>query len=106
ILVMHDGQVEEYDTPCNLLRNPYSTFSSLVNETGDQNAAHLRALAGFLPADQDIERLDRGEDVRDGVCTLEELVQLRQVDYSRLCDLDLGVVGPASESTTNFGECQ
>ncbi|KAF9290732.1 hypothetical protein BGZ74_000466 [Mortierella antarctica] len=47
ILVMNEGQVAEYDTPCNLLRDPYSVFSSLVNETGDQNATHLRTLAGL-----------------------------------------------------------
>ncbi|KAG0326603.1 hypothetical protein BGZ99_009350 [Dissophora globulifera] len=47
ILVMHQGQVAEYDTPRNLLSNPDSIFSSMVNETGPQNAAHLRSLAGF-----------------------------------------------------------
>lgn len=47
ILVMHQGQVAEYDTPRNLLGNPNSVFSSMVAETGPQNASHLRALAGF-----------------------------------------------------------
>ncbi|KAG0056681.1 hypothetical protein BGZ83_003924 [Gryganskiella cystojenkinii] len=47
ILVMHQGQVAEYDTPRNLLSNPDSVFSNMVAETGAQNTAHLRALAGL-----------------------------------------------------------
>ncbi|KAF9353229.1 hypothetical protein BGX26_008995 [Mortierella sp. AD094] len=47
ILVMHQGQVAEYDTPRNLLSNPNSVFSSMVAETGTQNASHLRSLAGL-----------------------------------------------------------
>ncbi|KAF9172843.1 hypothetical protein BGX21_001195 [Mortierella sp. AD011] len=47
ILVMDQGQIAEYDTPFNLLNNPISAFSELVAETGDQNAAHLRSLAGL-----------------------------------------------------------
>ncbi|KAG0340048.1 hypothetical protein BG004_006572 [Podila humilis] len=47
ILVMHQGQVVEYDTPRALLSNPNSVFSSMVAETGPQNEAHLRALAGL-----------------------------------------------------------
>jgi ABC-type multidrug transport system fused ATPase/permease subunit len=44
---MHQGQVAEYDTPQNLLNNPDSVFSSMVAETGVQNATHLRTLAGL-----------------------------------------------------------
>ncbi|GJJ68711.1 hypothetical protein EMPS_01057 [Entomortierella parvispora] len=47
ILVMHQGQVAEYDTPRNLLSNPDSVFSHMVAETGAKNTAHLRALAGL-----------------------------------------------------------
>ncbi|KAF8951702.1 hypothetical protein BGZ52_010208 [Haplosporangium bisporale] len=47
ILVMHRGQVAEYDTPRNLLADPESMFSSMVAETGVQNAQHLRTLAGL-----------------------------------------------------------
>ncbi|KAG0276411.1 hypothetical protein BGZ95_007580 [Linnemannia exigua] len=47
ILVMHQGRVAEYDTPRNLLSNPDSVFSSMVAETGAQNATHLRTLAGL-----------------------------------------------------------
>jgi ATP-binding cassette subfamily C (CFTR/MRP) protein 1 len=39
VLVMSQGQVAEYD--------PDSVFTSMVNETGAQNAAHLRSLAGL-----------------------------------------------------------
>ncbi|KAF9421311.1 hypothetical protein BGZ94_008872 [Podila epigama] len=41
------GQVAEYDTPYNLLSRPDSIFTSMVAETGAQNAAHLRALASL-----------------------------------------------------------
>ncbi|KAF9430749.1 hypothetical protein BGZ76_000723 [Entomortierella beljakovae] len=47
ILVMHQGQVAEYDTPRNLLSNPDSVFSSMIAETGSQNASHLRSMAGL-----------------------------------------------------------
>ncbi|KAF8976440.1 hypothetical protein BGZ46_008260 [Entomortierella lignicola] len=47
ILVMSQGQVAKYDTPFNLLSDEGSAFSELVAETGDQNAAHLRALVGL-----------------------------------------------------------
>ncbi|KAF8931191.1 P-loop containing nucleoside triphosphate hydrolase protein [Dissophora ornata] len=47
ILVMQQGQLEEYDTPRNLLNDPNSAFSVLVAETGAQNATHLRSLAGL-----------------------------------------------------------
>ncbi|GJJ75899.1 hypothetical protein EMPS_08257 [Entomortierella parvispora] len=44
ILVMQDGQVAEYASPQELLDNPDSAFSKLVDETGALNAAHLRSL--------------------------------------------------------------
>ena len=43
ILVMDRGQKKEYDTPKNLLGDPESIFSSMVNETGE-NAAYLRGV--------------------------------------------------------------
>ncbi|KAF9974116.1 hypothetical protein BGZ73_002614 [Actinomortierella ambigua] len=46
ILVMDHGRVAEYDSPKTLLENPGSIFSSLVDETGEQNASLLRSLAG------------------------------------------------------------
>ncbi|KAF9575849.1 hypothetical protein EC968_001232 [Mortierella alpina] len=47
ILVMNKGQLAEYDSAYNLLSNPDSIFSSMVAETGAQNAAHLRSLIGL-----------------------------------------------------------
>ncbi len=44
---MGKGQLAEYDSAYNLLSNPDSIFSSMVAETGAQNAAHLRALVGL-----------------------------------------------------------
>ncbi|KAG0215881.1 hypothetical protein BGX33_000740 [Mortierella sp. NVP41] len=46
ILVMDGGQVAEYDTPHNLLKNRQSMFSKMVDETGEVNATLLRSLAG------------------------------------------------------------
>jgi ABC-type proline/glycine betaine transport system ATPase subunit len=45
VLVLSYGLVQEFDTPANLLRDPNSTFSSMVNETGPINAALLRNIA-------------------------------------------------------------
>jgi ABC-type proline/glycine betaine transport system ATPase subunit len=45
ILVLDAGQVAEFDSPANLLDTPGSRFQSMVNETGEQNAALLYALA-------------------------------------------------------------
>lgn len=39
---MDKGQVAEFDTPHNLLQNPASHFSSLVNETAPKTAKKLR----------------------------------------------------------------
>eukprot|EP00455_Lapot_gusevi_P037310 TRINITY_DN416_c0_g1_i6.p1 TRINITY_DN416_c0_g1~~TRINITY_DN416_c0_g1_i6.p1 ORF type:complete len:1330 (+),score=511.36 TRINITY_DN416_c0_g1_i6:191-4180(+) len=50
VLVLNFGEVAEFDTPGRLLSNPESMFSSMVNETGPQNAALLRSLA--LEADR------------------------------------------------------
>ena len=45
VLVLDRGTKLEYDTPANLLDSSkgYSAFSSMVEETGPENAAHLRA---------------------------------------------------------------
>jgi len=45
VLVLSFGLVEEFDTPANLLRNPNSHLTSMVNETGPVNAALLRDIA-------------------------------------------------------------
>lgn len=45
ILVMDAGRVAEFDSPLNLLQNPSSLFSSLVNDTGERSAKQLRQLA-------------------------------------------------------------
>ncbi|KAF9413974.1 hypothetical protein BGZ94_000549 [Podila epigama] len=45
VLVLDHGSIKEFDTPANLLRDPNSAFSSMVDETGPANAALLRSLA-------------------------------------------------------------
>ncbi|CAI5463391.1 unnamed protein product [Closterium sp. Yama58-4] len=45
ILVLSHGEVMEYDTPAALLDSPEGQFSSLVEDTGEQTAAHLRKIA-------------------------------------------------------------
>ena len=45
VLVLSFGLIEEYDTPANLLRNPHSQLSAMVNETGEVNANLLRNIA-------------------------------------------------------------
>ncbi|KAI9331615.1 P-loop containing nucleoside triphosphate hydrolase protein [Obelidium mucronatum] len=45
ILVLDNGTVAEFDSPAALLDQEDSIFSSMVNETGTQNAAALRILA-------------------------------------------------------------
>ncbi|TPX38128.1 hypothetical protein SmJEL517_g00165 [Synchytrium microbalum] len=45
ILVLSHGTVLELDTPHNLLSNPNSAFSKMVDETGKTNAQHLRDVA-------------------------------------------------------------
>ena len=45
ILVLDRGRKLEYDTPQNLLANPGGVFTSMVEETGPENAAFLRKVA-------------------------------------------------------------
>jgi len=45
ILVMDDGYAREYDFPFNLLENPNSLFSSMVNATGQHEADELKRIA-------------------------------------------------------------
>jgi ABC-type multidrug transport system ATPase subunit len=45
ILVLEFGRVKEFDTPRNLLSNESSEFYSMVAETGERNAAMLKAMA-------------------------------------------------------------
>ncbi|KAF9921984.1 hypothetical protein FBU30_007941 [Linnemannia zychae] len=50
VLVLDHGEIKEFDTPANLLSNPNSVFSSMVDETGPANAALLRSLANAAAA--------------------------------------------------------
>lgn len=45
VLVLSFGLVKEFASPAELLRDPNSTFSSMVNETGEVNANLLRTIA-------------------------------------------------------------
>jgi ABC-type proline/glycine betaine transport system ATPase subunit len=45
VLVLSSGTVVEFASPASLLRDPASAFSSMVDETGEANAALLRGIA-------------------------------------------------------------
>ena len=45
VLVLDGGEVAEFGAPSQLLQRPAGAFSALVNQTGPQNAAHLKSLA-------------------------------------------------------------
>jgi ABC-type multidrug transport system fused ATPase/permease subunit len=45
ILVLDKGEVVEFDSPTKLLEDEKSVFTSLVNETGNNNATLLKSLA-------------------------------------------------------------
>jgi len=45
VLVMHQGRAAEFGAPCDLLEQPDGLFSGLVDATGAQNSAALRAMA-------------------------------------------------------------
>jgi ABC-type multidrug transport system fused ATPase/permease subunit len=45
VMVLDKGKVIEFDTPANLLDNPGSIFTSMVDATGPANAEHLRKIA-------------------------------------------------------------
>ena len=45
VLVLDMGTIAEFDSPANLLRNPKSHLSSMVAETGPDNAVMLRQVA-------------------------------------------------------------
>ena len=44
-MVIDDGSLVEYDAPAALLADPDSEFSRMVDETGPEAAARLRAAA-------------------------------------------------------------
>lgn len=41
-MVLDAGQLKEFDTPANLLRQSGSIFASMVDDTGAESAKHLR----------------------------------------------------------------
>ena len=45
IMVMDKGELKEFDTPKNLLRNPLGLFSNLVGNAGPATAEYLRKIA-------------------------------------------------------------
>eukprot|EP00007_Cunea_sp_BSH-02190019_P001870 CAMPEP_0174237282 /NCGR_PEP_ID=MMETSP0417-20130205/7690_1 /TAXON_ID=242541 /ORGANISM="Mayorella sp, Strain BSH-02190019" /LENGTH=1523 /DNA_ID=CAMNT_0015316021 /DNA_START=21 /DNA_END=4592 /DNA_ORIENTATION=+ len=60
ILVMDSGRVVEFGTPAELLADPNSEFSALVDQTGEKAAAQLRKIAAGQLAvfDDDVEEVN------------------------------------------------
>ena len=46
VLVMCDGRAQEFAAPAELLADPSSLFSQLVDSVGEKEATELRELAG------------------------------------------------------------
>lgn len=61
IMVLDKGKVVEFDTPKNLLLNPNSYFTQLVNQTGKANAKMLKAMCGIIVEEDKNEELDQVE---------------------------------------------
>ncbi|KAJ3119285.1 Multidrug resistance-associated protein 1 [Physocladia obscura] len=57
VLVLKDGQAMEFNTPDELLKNPDSLFTDLVNETGPEMAALLKNMAGKRFGELNIEQV-------------------------------------------------
>jgi hypothetical protein len=47
-MVLDAGQLSEFDTPANLLRQEGSIFASMVDDTGAESAKHLREVWGSI----------------------------------------------------------
>ncbi|KAG0223167.1 hypothetical protein BGW42_006079 [Actinomortierella wolfii] len=95
ILVLDHGEVKEFDTPANLLNNPDSVFSSMVDETGPTNAALLRRLAVAAAHGESIDltaALDLKEEVeendQDFVPHKEELEESVPQGFEGKAELD------------------
>merc|ERR1711871_523480 len=71
VLVLERGKKLEYDTPANLLdpKKGYSAFSSMVEETGPENAAHLRAAARGEYKSQATEEKTKTENTEQSLST-------------------------------------
>lgn len=55
ILAMASGELKEFDTPDNLLRQPLSMFNKLVDDTGPHASGSLRKMAADGPPEKDNE---------------------------------------------------
>jgi len=58
VLVLDAGEVAECGRPADLLANPGSLFSKLVDGTGAHTAAHLRRLAAAAAAGEDLAAVE------------------------------------------------
>ncbi|CAF4697955.1 unnamed protein product [Rotaria socialis] len=59
VMVLQNGKLLEFDRPYHLIRNPYSHFTSLVEQTGSGEAEHLRNMAeNSFSDDIEIETID------------------------------------------------
>ncbi|KFD58891.1 hypothetical protein M513_00054 [Trichuris suis] len=62
VIVLHEGQLVEYDEPAILLRRSSSMFAELVSETGSENAEVLRRIAENAMASRRCSKSRNDED--------------------------------------------
>jgi len=74
VLVLDNGYIKEFDSPHNLLSNPQSAFSSMIDETGSSNAVLLRRLA---------------KDAQEGKFNLAELDHLVAQEDEKVDEADI-----------------
>ncbi|KAF9973525.1 hypothetical protein BGZ73_003215 [Actinomortierella ambigua] len=89
ILVLDHGDIKEFDTPANLLSNPASVFSSMVDETGPTNAALLRRLAVAAAKGESID-LTAALDLKEEVVDQGHQGDKAELDQGDKAELDQG----------------
>jgi len=67
-MVLDAGELSEFDTPAALLQTPGSIFASMVEDTGPENAKHLRQVCAVYHISSAVSRVG----VRNRRCPVSE----------------------------------